>query len=821
MPTVLQQCNYLLLKLNLSEQTASKNNLKNLQDELLRQKINLEYVQKQVEQCEKDGIAEEEIRKTFEEQYDFAVKTLFSELTMQLHHVIEENNLEGVAALLEIGRNLFKKGLDINAIDIIYGTPLCHAFRNNQLDIARLLLENGAKPNFSKHGVFLINIPKNQQSILYLAIQEKKPEFVRLLLQYNAPIDTYPHQEKSPLDHAIELGDRPIVEILVNHGADLHVKSAGIPIGPTSDFKSPLRYALECKQNDIAQFLFDFIKKDPELYRDSLNIFLHYAPLELLQNFVHDPSLSIQSKLTTSVVTKIDALGLLSGPQRRSSGEILLLSLLKNSDNEQERLLLLKEVTQQLMTIDYLVSTVEQEPCYANKELLEQLAEGASSHPIKELAQQLLHSIQADLQQGQVAIGMRVLLEILSSALNARWDFPPGIQFIKKVLTYLYNKKQCWHDIETVNNLIEKASEEVELFVYPSMKVTPSITAHRFGSMVGSALFRKFNPNLAAGGKPEEASQWHREIVSILVNTLAEEGILSEDWNEAEAQRLLTAICAKDHSHIFAEKHTKALGFKLDVPKHFIPSCLYEEQNNWVYTVMCRTMIQPSCNQKRGAVNFIIPKHEFAALRIPLIQEVLKHRGFPEEISAASQAREIQYRLLTHFLAVEQLTGTRCVYSEFNTQKSYKTPTCFSSNVKMILPVMLRILVNPATTPEQWSKFHNRIQERILVEMDKAKVSFESSEQVCKIPSEKTMAPEYIAYKLLTTLMRWIEINHFDPANEAESAGKKATVKHVLKHTKHRLQLHSFFRNSVNGVAFPHKVTADPIDLECNNSGPH
>lgn len=812
MLTVLKKHRYLLLKLNLFEQTALKSNLRDVEAEFTKLKINLENLKNNAEQLVDDGTDKEEIKKKFEHQYtiiakklenlealilesDIAVEAMYAELPIQIHRAIEENSLDGVAALLEVGRTLFEEGADINAKNVTYNTPLSHAIVKGQLEIATFLLESRACANSFHY---------KHKPPLYIAIQEKKAEFVSLLLKYGAKIDSYRIRLISPLYHAIELGDRTIVEILVSNGAKVNAERGGVIVGPTLCFNSPLRHALECKQRNIARFLFDVIKKDPKLFQDSLYIFINYAPLELLQYFVQDASISIQSKLATSVITRINSD---KSVVTRSSGEILLRSLLENSDHEKERLAILKQVIKQLMTIDHLESTVKQESCYADIELFEKLAIEAGEYPTKYLAQQLLKSIQDASQQGRVGVGQRLLSEVLSLALNKAFAFSSGIQLIEEVtgeFSEFYKKNKGWPDETTVNNLIEKASEKVELSLCPSVRTTPSPAAKRFRAMAGSSIFNALNPGIPAGGTPSEAGQWYREIVSIIVNTMAEEGMLSDDWNEAKALCLLTEICEElspsqvlSRINSAAQESTKALGFQLDIPEHFIPSCLFEEQNNWVYTVMCRTFIKTASEQEKGAVDFIIPKKSIAELHVPLIKEVLKKRGVDQESSDSAIEREIQYRLLTHFLTVEQLTGTRCTYSTRPSQKPYKGPTCFASNIKLILPVMLSILTNPTTNPKQWMKFNDRLKECIIIEMNKAKMSLEDSKQTCEMLAEKTMAPEYVAYKLVTTLIRWLEINDFNPTNEAEIAGKEATIKHVLEPTENRFKLSmAFFRST-------------------------
>ena len=818
MRTALQKFNYLLLKINLFEETAVKIHFQDVQAELAKQKVDLEVIKKSSELLLDDSTDKEEVKIEFENQYavalkqlknsedlildsDLAVETIFSELNIQLHRFIEENRLDDIDVWLKIGRSLFEEGIDINAKNAIFNTPLCHAISSGQLEIATLLLERGACVNsfYYKH-----------RPALYIAIQEKKFEFARLLIQYGAKVNSYQSGWISPLCHAIKLGDINTVEMLVRNGAKINADESAVIVGSTSNFASPLRYALECKQLHIAQFLFDLIKKDSELFQESLNIFLNYAPLELLQNFIEDPSISIENKFATLIITRIN---FDKSIIRRNSGEIILKVLLEVSDYEKERLAVLKQVIKQLMTIDYLESTVEQESCYADKELFERLAAQDGEFPTKDLAQQLLKSIQDD-SPGRVGVGVRLLSDMISYALNKTRAFSLGIKLIEEVVGELndfYEKNKSWPDEATVNNLIEKAGEKADLSSRLAVRSTPGTAAKRFRAMAGSSIFTNLNPNIPAGGELTDARQWYREIVSIIVNTMAEEGMLSDYWNEIKAQRLLTEICEEpssskvlSHTITADQELTKAMGFQLDVPEHFIPVCLFEEQNNWVYTVMCRAFIKTGNGQKRGAVDFIIPKKDLAELFVPLIKEGLKKGGTYQEFDDSATIREIRYRLLKHLLVIEQLTGLRGTYSIRPAQKPFKGPTCFASNIKLILPVMLIILGNPDTTPGQWKKFNDKLKELILTEMSKAKLPLQDSRQTCDLLSDKTMVPHYVTYKLVTTLLRWLEINHFNPANEAERAGKEATVKHVLEHTKRRFKLNTVFFRSTSEMTVNH-----------------
>jgi hypothetical protein len=479
---------------------------------------------------------------------------------------------------------------------------------------------------------------------------------------------------------------------------------------------------------------------------------------------------------------------------------------LKSSADAKERLAVLKQVIQQLMMLEYLPSTVEKEPCYADKELFERLATELGEYPIKDIALKLLKSIQTVSQQGRVGVGCRLLSEVIFLAINneLEFSFSLGIKFLEDIvgdLDSFYKKNKSWPDETTVNNVIEKRAEKVGLSLCIqthalSKKLPPSTAAKRFRAMAGSSIFTDSNPGIPAGGKPAEAGQWYHEIISIIVNTMVEMGMLNDDWNEAKAQCLLVEICceaslsslAQSRINSVASETEKAMGFTLDLPEHFIPSVLYEERGNWIYTVMCRAFMQPLSKKNNGAVDFRMTTKHIAELLIPLVTEALKKRDAYQDQASSSTAvvRAIHYRLLTHFLEVEKIANTRCTYSVRPAQKPYKEPICFASNIKLFLQLLLIIMPKPTTTPEQWQKFNDKLKIYNTNEMSKANVSLEEFRQALGTVSDNAMAPEQVAYKLVTTLMRWREINLFNPASETETAGKEATIEHVLEHIRHR-----------------------------------
>ncbi|MDR3142968.1 MAG: ankyrin repeat domain-containing protein, partial [Tannerellaceae bacterium] len=105
----------------------------------------------------------------------------------KLIQAVSQNNIEDTKELL-------KKGADINFIEIeTKMTPLLIAVSNFYLDMAELLLENGANPNPDSNRVY--TLPLNEaidsavQMTLYDESIENYPiEMIELLLKYKADI---------------------------------------------------------------------------------------------------------------------------------------------------------------------------------------------------------------------------------------------------------------------------------------------------------------------------------------------------------------------------------------------------------------------------------------------------------------------------------------------------------------------------------------------------------------------------------------------------------------------------------------------------------
>lgn len=101
-------------------------------------------------------------------------------------------------------RQLIESGADVNATDDDGWTPLDNATNGDLIEIAELLLENGAEV----------------RGQLIWASRNDYVEFVKLFLKHDADVNAVDDEGKTALQYATEEGNTEIIALLKEHGAE-------------------------------------------------------------------------------------------------------------------------------------------------------------------------------------------------------------------------------------------------------------------------------------------------------------------------------------------------------------------------------------------------------------------------------------------------------------------------------------------------------------------------------------------------------------------------------------------------------------------------
>ena len=133
---------------------------------------------------------------------------LFERSATPLFAAIWNENFQMVRILLNNGARV-----NVNAPFYGYGTPLHCAIGRGNPEIVRMLLKHGAEPD---------SISPHDETPLHSAISRGNPEIVRMLLKYGAKINSVSPLEGTPLHCAVSTGNLEIVRMLIDRGADVN-----------------------------------------------------------------------------------------------------------------------------------------------------------------------------------------------------------------------------------------------------------------------------------------------------------------------------------------------------------------------------------------------------------------------------------------------------------------------------------------------------------------------------------------------------------------------------------------------------------------------
>ena len=146
---------------------------------------------------------------------------------------------------LDIAHFLICEGADVNTRPIEKKqkkSPILNVvFRKGNQDMARLLLEYGAKMDFQAGF--------DRDSALHVAVYQQKEDLVRLLLDFDAPMNVTNRYGETPLSIACRGSSAMIVKLLLVRGAQTDIISCGRGLFGAFCTKTALLVA--CERNDV------------------------------------------------------------------------------------------------------------------------------------------------------------------------------------------------------------------------------------------------------------------------------------------------------------------------------------------------------------------------------------------------------------------------------------------------------------------------------------------------------------------------------------------------------------------------------------------
>lgn len=157
---------------------------------------------------------------------------------------------------------------------------------NLQIKLVNLLLDSGAEINPLKDEYITARVHLMYRTPLQLAVESRRIELVRLLLQRGSRVNDTDYYNSSPLIEAVNRGDFEIIKLLVKNGADLNIQQN---MGFTA-----LHRALTVAGTEIKMLEYEIQKaqKDPP---PSLLEGIKEKGMELLTSFINQKKASSES----------------------------------------------------------------------------------------------------------------------------------------------------------------------------------------------------------------------------------------------------------------------------------------------------------------------------------------------------------------------------------------------------------------------------------------------------------------------------------------------------------------------------------------------
>ena len=162
-----------------------------------------------------------------------------------------DSNAKGTASttapkdpMMEMALLLISKGADVNAKTKIGTTPLLGVVRGNNLPLAKLLIDKGAKTD-----VVMPSGGDKSCTLLHFAAFHDNAKLVKLLFFHKAPLNAKTDSGFTPLHTAASLNSVSAGKALLDAGADVNAKDG--------KGRTPLNVATEEKN----QKMIDLLKK--------------------------------------------------------------------------------------------------------------------------------------------------------------------------------------------------------------------------------------------------------------------------------------------------------------------------------------------------------------------------------------------------------------------------------------------------------------------------------------------------------------------------------------------------------------------------------
>lgn len=155
----------------------------------------------------------------------------------ELLNAVKNRGMNEISAAL-------KKGADVNYEAETGMSPLSYAQGENDLEIAKVLLENGADVNYRYQSDQL-------KTVLHFAAMDEQYEMLKLLIAFTPDINVRDVFGNNPLWTAAYTNNLDMIELLLKHGADAFTQNrvGEILVGknkmPIGKNHSPYSAALE------------------------------------------------------------------------------------------------------------------------------------------------------------------------------------------------------------------------------------------------------------------------------------------------------------------------------------------------------------------------------------------------------------------------------------------------------------------------------------------------------------------------------------------------------------------------------------------------